>query len=89
MEILNDYIVALVLVGCLAVGYILKHIVTSEKINSYIPAIVGVLGMVLNVWLNQWEVTPVVLVAGLISGLASTGMHQLFKQFIELKGKTE
>lgn len=89
MEILNEYIVAIVLVGCLAVGYILKHVVPSEKINKYIPAIVGVLGMFLNVWLNQWEVTPVILVAGLISGLASTGMHQLFKQFIEAKGKTE
>ena len=89
MEMLNDYIVAIVLVGCMGVGYILKHVVTSDKINSYIPAIVGVLGMFLNVWANGWEVSPTVLVAGLISGLASTGMHQLFKQFIELKGKTE
>ena len=89
MEIMNDYIVAIVLVGCLGVGYILKHLVPSEKVDKFIPAIVGVLGMFLNVWANGWEVSPTVLVAGLISGLASTGMHQLFKQFIEAKGTVE
>ena len=89
MEFLNEYVVAIVLVGCLCAGYIIKHVVPSEKINSFIPAIVGVLGVFLNVWLNQWTLSPAILVGGLVSGLASTGLHQAFKQFVDHLGKTE
>ncbi len=83
MEFLNDYIIAVVLGICLAVGYILKHAVPSEAINKFIPLIMGVLGVALNVWLNGFTFSPVILLGGLVSGLASTGLHQLFKQFIE------
>lgn len=83
MEFLNDYIVLAVLGICLCVGYIVKHLVPTDKINRFIPLIVGVLGVVLNVWLAGWQVTPEVLLGGLASGLASTGMHELFAQFIK------
>ena len=89
MEFLNDYIVVIVLVACLCVGYILKHLVPSEKVDKFIPAILCVLGVAMNVWLNELAFTPDILVGGLVSGLASTGMHQVFKQFLEAKGKTE
>lgn len=89
MDFLNDYIVVIVLVACLCVGYILKHLVPSEKVDKFIPAILGVLGVLMNVWLNQMAFTPDILVGGLVSGLASTGMHQVFKQFLEVKGKVE
>lgn len=83
MEFLNDYIVVGVLLACLCVGYMIKHIVPSDKVNKFIPVIVGVLGVVINLWINMWSMTPEVLIGGLVSGLASTGMHQAFKQFIE------
>ena len=83
MEFLNDYLVLVVLGICLCVGYIVKHLVPTDKINRFIPLIVGVLGVVLNVWLAGWQVTPEVLLGGLASGLASTGMHELFAQFIK------
>lgn len=83
MEFLNDYVVLVVLGICLCVGYIVKHLVPTDKINRFIPLIVGVLGVVLNVWLAGWQVTPEVLLGGLASGLASTGMHELFAQFIK------
>lgn len=86
MEFLNDYIVVAVLVACLCVGYVIKHCVPTEKVNKYIPLIVALLGVIINTWINMWAFTPEILVGGLVSGLASTGMHQLFKQFIE---KTE
>lgn len=82
MEFLNDYIVLIVLGICLCVGYILKHLVPNEGINRYIPLIMGVLGCALNIWINL-SVSPETLLAGLVSGLASTGAHQVFKQFIE------
>lgn len=87
MEFINDYIVLLVMGICLCVGYVIKHVIPSEKINRFIPLIMAVLGVGVNVWLNAFSFTPEILFAGLASGLASTGMHQVFKQFIEKDGE--
>ena len=82
MEYLNDYVVLIVVGICLCIGYVLKHIIPSDKINKFIPLIMAVLGVVLNVWYNGFSFSPDILLGGLVSGLASTGMHQAFKQFI-------
>lgn len=82
MEFLNTYIVAGVLGICLCVGYIVKHLIPTDKVNKFIPLIVGVLGVLLNVWACGWAITPEVLLGGLVSGLASTGLHEAFAQFI-------
>lgn len=82
MEFLNDYLVLIVVGICLCVGYVLKHIVPSDKVNRFIPLIMLVLGTIINVWLNDFAFTPEILLGGMASGLASTGMHQLFTQFI-------
>lgn len=84
MEFLNDYIVLLVVGICLCVGYVIKHVIPGDKINRFIPLIVGVLGVALNIWVNL-AFTPAILLGGLASGLASTGLHQAFKQFIKRK----
>lgn len=83
MEFLNDYMVAVVIGICLCVGYILKNVIPSDKINKFIPLIMGILGVIINVWFNNFTFTPEIILAGLVSGLASTGMHQLFTQFIK------
>ena len=83
MEFMNDYIVVIVLAICLCVGYVIKNLIPTEKINKFIPLIMAVLGVTLNAWLNGFAFTPEILLGGLISGLASTGLHQVFKQFIE------
>jgi hypothetical protein len=41
-----------------------------------------VLGVLLALWMNWGNFTPEVLLTGLVSGLASTGLHQAFKQLI-------
>lgn len=87
MEFLNDYLVLIVMGICLCVGYVVKHVVPSDAVNKFIPLIMAVLGVVLNSWLNGFAFTPEILLGGLASGLASTGMHQVFKQFIEKKGE--
>ena len=83
MEFLNEYSVPVIVGICLCIGFILKNLVMTDKINKFIPLIVAVIGVVVNSWLNVWTVTPEILLSGMFSGLASTGMHQLFKQFIE------
>ena len=42
----------------------------------------GVLGVGLNIWING-KLTPEILLGGLISGLASTGCYEAFKNLIE------
>ena len=83
MDFLTEYSVPVIVGICLCVGFILKNVITTDKINKFIPLIVAVIGVVVNAWLNAWTVTPEILLSGMFSGLASTGMHQLFKQFIE------
>ncbi len=78
MEILSRYVVLLVLAICLCLGYIIKHSLTFIP-NKYIPLIMGVAGVILNLWMNSWSFTPEILLGGLASGLASTGTHQLIR----------
>ncbi|MDO5785867.1 MAG: phage holin family protein [Eubacteriales bacterium] len=42
----------------------------------------AVLGVVLNIWFNSFAFTPDILLGGLFSGLASTGLHQIFTRLI-------
>lgn len=87
MDILSRYIVVLVLAICLCLGYIIKHSITIIP-NKYIPLIMGVAGVILNLWMNKWSFTPEILLGGLASGLASTGTHQLIRNLFprEMEG---
>lgn len=78
---LNEYILPLIMGICLCVGYIIKNVIPNDKINRFIPLIMGVLGVGLNVWVNS-SFTAEILLGGLFSGLASTGLHQIFSQLI-------
>ena len=42
----------------------------------------AVLGVVLNIWINM-SFTPEILLGGMFSGLASTGLYEAFKQLIK------
>lgn len=73
----------LVLLGCLAVGFILKQTdILKDKYNQYIPLILAILGVLLSWWVNH-SITPETTIYGAINGLASTGLYQAFKAFIE------
>jgi hypothetical protein len=39
----------------------------------------AVVGIILNVWINGWKITPEILLGGLASGLASTGTYELIR----------
>ena len=86
MESLNEFMLPVVLGICLCVGYIIKKWIKDVD-NKYIPTIVAVLGVALSIWISGWQITPEVILSGMISGLGSTGMHQVFKQFVEKENK--
>lgn len=78
MEILTEYVVAIVMATCLCFGYVIKNSLSFID-NKYIPLIMAILGVVLNVWLNEWAFTPTILLGGMASGLASTGAFELVR----------
>lgn len=71
-----EYFSPIIVVACICVGYVIKNVVSNEQVNRYIPLIVMVLGLVLNCWF-EWSITLPVIVAGMVSGLASTGLYEL------------
>lgn len=81
LDFLTNYAVPIVVGVCLCVGYILKNVVPNEKVNRFIPLIMGVLGVALNAWINL-NFTPEILLGGLLSGLSSTGLYEAFKNLI-------
>lgn len=85
MEFLNTYIIPVIVGLCLVVGYLIKHVTSAD--NRCIPIIVAVLGVALSTWINWPNVTPETILGGAVSGLASTGLHQAFAQWID-KGNT-
>ena len=79
---LTEYFVLVVLVACLVVGYIIKHASFLKWIpNDDIPPILAVFGAVLNLFVSGLSIDSAVY--GALMGLASTGLHQAFKKFVE------
>lgn len=78
MEMLNEFIVVTVMAICFGIGYIIKSSLDFIP-NKYIPLILGVLGVLLNTWLNGFTFTPEILLGGLASGLAATGAYEVVK----------
>ena len=82
--ILTDHFVLVVMIACLVVGYIIKHATFLKKIpNDDIPVILAVVGAILNLIVSGMSIESAVY--GAVMGLASTGLHQGFKTFVEGK----
>ena len=81
---LVEFAVPIIVGICLCVGYVIKNVITTDKVNRYIPLIMAVLGVVINVWINM-QFTPNILLGGLFSGLASTGVYEGFKNLLNKK----
>lgn len=81
MNMIKEMYIPVVIVGCLLVGWIVKKWIADVD-NKWIPTIVFILGGILGCVANG-TVDLTTIVAGCASGLASTGMHQLFTQLIE------
>lgn len=74
---LTEYMNPVIMGVCLCVGYIIKH--WSPADNRVIPTAMLVLGAVLAVVYGWPAVTLDVVLGGMVSGLASTGLHQAAK----------
>lgn len=79
---LTQYLSIVVVGICLCVGYIIKNSLDFIP-NKYIPLIMGVLGLVINILINlSTGISAEVVLGGLFSGLASTGLYEMFRNLI-------
>ena len=79
---LADFMVPVIMGICLMVGYIVKHWIKDVD-NKIIPTLCAFLGVAVAFWIHWGNITPEVLLSGLASGLASTGLHQAFSQLLK------
>ena len=77
---LEKYFVLTVVIACLIVGYITKKWIKDVN-NKYIPTILVIFGAILNLFVSGLSIESAIF--GAFMGLASTGLHQTFKQYIE------
>ena len=85
--VLSEHFVLVVIVACLILGYIIKHASFMKWLpNDDIPVILAVVGAGLNLAVSGLPIES--FVYGAVMGLASTGLHQGFKRFVE-GNKTE
>lgn len=80
LSMLNEYFVLVVVGVCLCVGYVIKQSLDFIP-NKYIPLIMAVLGVILNIWVAG-RIDIEILLAGMFSGLASTGLYETFRNMI-------
>ena len=80
ISFLTDYCNVIIVGICLCVGYVIKQSIPSVD-NKYIPLVMAILGVIIALWINM-DVTPQIILSGLFSGLASTGLHQMFTKLI-------
>lgn len=86
VTIFNETFVAVVMIACLIVGYIIKTSLDFIP-NKYIPTILAVFGAIVNLTVNVLSVETIVY--GALMGLASTGFYEMFKNFVEGKKESE
>ena len=85
LSFITEMYMPLVLIACLVVGYCIKHIKKLDSIaNEYIPSLLAILGAILACVANT-SITIENIVYGALSGLASTGLHQMFTQIINME----
>lgn len=81
IEFLAEYFVPVIVGICLCVGFVIKKSITFVD-NKFIPAINATLGLLLAIWIHFPAITPEVVLSGLFSGLASTGLYEAFRNLI-------
>lgn len=85
LEIISKLLIPLVLVLCLCIGYLLKNYMPTD--NKIIPTVLFIVGVICGVICLGFTFESIV--RGGLTGLASVGLHQVFKQFIEAPKKLE
>lgn len=86
LSVLTQYLSIVVVGICLCIGYVIKNSLDFIP-NKYIPLIMLVLGLAINILININGINAEVILTGMLSGLASTGMYEMFRNLINKEDK--
>lgn len=86
LTFLSKYAIPVIVGICLCLGFIIKNVIKTDKVNRFIPLIMGVIGLGIAMWIEK-SVTPEIILKGLFSGLSSTGLYEAFRNIITKKSK--
>ena len=78
----QQYAVFPIALICYFIGYIIKHFVPKMP-NKYIPLILAIVGVLLNLAFNNFTFTVQILVTGAASGLVATGSFEMIRNLVE------
>lgn len=81
LTFLLQYIDLITLGICLCVGFALKQAFTWLN-NKYIPISMLILGTIIAITTNLGKIDATVILSGMVSGLASTGLYEMFRNLI-------
>lgn len=91
ITMITEYVSPAAMIAALGVGYIVKNLIPSEKINRFIPLVAALVGIAvctgIDIPAGNFGVNTIIV--GMISGLASTGMYEAFRNTLGGKIKTK
>ena len=90
LSFLMAYINLVTLGICLCVGFSIKYAKIFDWLgNQYIPLTMLILGSVINILINIPNINATVVLGGMISGLASTGLYEMMRNLLDKDGKSK
>lgn len=90
LTFLFDYIDLVTLGICLCIGFALKYAEIFDFFgNKYIPLTMMLVGCSIAIVTNIGNVNAAVVLGGMISGLASTGLYEMMRNLLNFDGKKE
>jgi anaerobic C4-dicarboxylate transporter len=81
IDFLLNYVNLVTLGICLCLGYVIKNSLDFIQ-NKYIPLIMLCFGTIINILCNLHNINAAVVLGGMISGLASTGLYEAMRNLI-------
>ena len=80
IDFIDEMIMPIITAACLCVGYVMKQWLPTD--NKWIPTVLLILGALSGLILFGADYEGIV--KGMVSGLAAVGLHQVFKQHLDI-----
>lgn len=77
----ETYLIPIITIGCLCIGFVMKKWIPTD--DKWIPTVLCFIGAISGLILFGVDYEGIV--KGMLSGLASVGLHQVFYQFVKNK----
>lgn len=83
---MQQYAIFSIAIICFMIGYVIKHYIAAIP-NKYIPLILAVCGLFINLYLNNWDFTLQNVLVGIGSGVAATGGFEAVRELLGKKNE--